>query len=233
MFLPEYYSETGWTKAIINIWLWEHLDPLHSGIYLFACYFQFCMYISVSAVLNICDKTVGVLDEQEGYIASPGYTNLYSVSGSNIAGQYQSPYRCTLTVQVPPVPGFTTLHFYIRDLHFRSNHGPTTPTNSESSDTAIKQTNEHQTCLQFAEALTNSSHVHVKKVCSLRQIGAHGLVFMSSSFRVEITYWSFAEDFNDFLLFYKGKWQLFIFIHLLKGKSFSLPKVRDARNSNT
>ena len=164
-----------------------------------------CMYILVSAVLNICDKTIGVLDEQEGYIASPGYTNLYSVTGSNTAGQYQSPYPCTLTIKVPPVPGFTTLYFYVKDLHFRSNYEPTTPTDSESSDTIIKQTNQHQTCLQFAEVLTNSSHGNVKTICSLRQIGNRALVFMSSSLQVEITYWSFAADFNDFLLFYKGK----------------------------
>ena len=143
-----------------------------------------------------------MLDEQEGYIASPGYIASYSVTGSNTTGQDQPNYLCTLTVNVR---GFTTLHFYVKDLHFRSNHGPTTPTDSESSDTITKQTNQHQTCLQFTEVITNNSNGNVKKICSLREVGARGLVFMSSSFQVEITYWSFAEDFNDFLLYYKGK----------------------------
>ena len=156
----------------------------------------------MSAVSNICDKTLSVLDERKGYIASPGYTDLHSATGSIVSGQYQPPYRCTLPIKVPPGHGYTALHFYIKDLDFRSNHGPTTPTDSEKSDSTLG----NETCIQFTEVLANNSKRNVRIVCSLRDIPARGPVFTTTSFHVDITYWSINEDFNDFLLHYVGKY---------------------------
>ena len=164
-----------------------------------------CMYLSVSAVSNICDETLSVLDEREGYIASPGYTDLHSATDSTVISQYQPPYRCALTVKVPPGHGYAALYFYVKDLDFRSMHGPTTPTDSKENNLTYAQIDQ-ETCIQFAEILANNNKETIQIVCSLQDIKARGPVFTSKTFHVEITYWSINKEFNDFLLHYIGKY---------------------------
>ena len=181
------------------------MDPTHRGILIIKHGFSMCMYLSVSAVSNICDETLSVLDEREGYIASPGYTELHSATDSFVISQYQPPYRCALTVNVPPDHGYGALYFYIKDLDFRSMHGPTTPTDSKENNLTSAQIDQ-ETCIQFAEILANNNKETVQIVCSLQDIKARGPVFMSKTFHVEITYWSINVEFNDFLLHYIGKY---------------------------
>ncbi len=160
---------------------------------------------------------MSVLGERAGYIASPGYTDLHSgtpgqgsaaaaavAPGSGQRGTGTAPRLCTLTV-LPPASGPNTfLELYVRDLDFRSMHEPTTPTDGEEG--TISTEPYYESCIKFTEpAGINARQGFPRTVCSLTEVPGGGLVFTTRGLRVDITYWSINEDFNDFLLYYTGK----------------------------